>query len=187
MNKIHAKLFLVPALAAILTGCASEPTRFSSGPIKAHTFSFVKMDDTKQADYADKRAEIHTLVQGAIDKTLAGKGLTEVPANGDVNVLYLIIISNGATTQTINDYFGYSGGAYELEGKAHQAFAEDNRNPTGYPAGTLVIDIVDPAKRTVLWRNFVYRPILNDLPMDKRQERLQEAVNEVFKTLPLAK
>ena len=170
----------------ILGGCATEPARYSTGPVKARTFNFVRMVEEKNASYADNSAQVHTLIQGAVEENLAAKGLTRVETNGDVAVLYLIIISDGISTKTINDYFGY-GSSYELQDKAHQAFAIDKRNRTGFDAGTLVIDIVDTRQRTVVWRNFVYRPILSNLPIEQRQVRLQQAVDEVFKGLRIAK
>jgi hypothetical protein len=182
---------LWPLLAAVTLapgGCAtSEPARFSTSPVKARTFNFVRMDVDKQAPYAEKRAEVNAHIQTAITASLAAKGLTRVETNGDVAVLYLIIISDGASTKTINDYFGYSDAAYALQDKAHEAFVIDKRNPTAFDAGTLVIDIADMKAGTILWRNFVYRPILRDLPADQRQVRVQEAVNEAFKTLQVAK
>ena len=176
-------LLPVVALSALmLGGCATEPTRFSTGAIKARTFNFVHMEKEQEPAYADNRADAHALIQSAIEENLVAKGLTQVETNGDVIVLYLIIVSNGTSTKTINDYFGY-GAAYALQDKAHQAFAIDNRNQTAFDAGTLVIDIVDPRHGTLLWRNFVYRPILRHLPIEQRQVRLQEAVDEVFKGL----
>jgi len=179
-------LSLLTAGALALGGCATEPTRYSTGSIKARTFNFVRMEEEKNPSYADNSAQVHALIQGAIEENLASKGLTRVETNGDVAVLYLIIISDGTSTKTINDYFGY-GPSYELQDKAHQAFAIDKRNQTAFKAGTLVIDIVDTHQGTILWRNFVYRPILSNLPIEQRQVRLQQAVDEVFKGLRITK
>jgi hypothetical protein len=144
------------------------------------------MTREQKATYADNRAEVHAMIQDAIEKNLASKGLTRVDADGDIAVLYLIIISDGTSTKTINDYFGYDESSNALQDKAHQAFAIDKRNRTPYAAGTLVLDITDRQQGRVLWRNFVWRPMLKDLPIERRQTRLQEAVDEAFKTLRIA-
>jgi len=178
-------LTLLAAAVLMAGGCATEPTRFSSGAIKARTFNFVRMEKEQEPAYADNRAAAHGLIQSAIEESLAAKGLTQVETNGDVVVLYLIIVSDGTSTKTINDYFGY-GASYALQDQAHQAFAIDKRNQTAFDAGTLVIDIVDSRHGTLLWRNFVYRPILRHLPIEQRQARLQQAVDEVFKRLKVA-
>ena len=180
-------LLLFAAGALALWGCATKPTtRYSSGPIKARTYNFVRLVENQEAPYADNRAEAHALVQAAIEVTLASKGLTRVETNGAVAVLYLIIIRDSTSTGTINDYFGYSDSGCDLQELAHQIFVLDKRNQTPFPAGTLVIDIVNMEQRKVLWRNFVCRPILRHLPIKQRQARVQEAVHEVFKGLPIA-
>ena len=180
-------LLLFAAGVLALGGCATGPTtRYSSGPIKARTYNFVRLVEDQEAPYADNRAEAHALIQAAIEESLASKGLTRVETNGDVAVLYLIIISDSASTATVNDYFGYSDSSYDLQELAHQTFVLDKRNRTPFPAGTLVIDIVNMEQRKVLWRNFVYRPIMRHLPIEQRQARVQEAVNDVFKGLQIA-
>ena len=126
------------------------------------------------------------MIQEAIAESLAKKGLTKVDADADLAVLYMVIISDGTSTKSINDYFGYSDSANALLDKAHQAFAIDKRNRTPYDAGTLVVDIVDQQKEKILWRNFVWRPMLKGLSTERRQARLQEAVDELFKNLHVA-
>lgn len=48
------------------------------------------------------------------------------------------------------------------------------------------VDIVHMKQGVVLWRNYVWRPILKNLPIEQRQARLQQAVDEVFKRLKVA-
>ena len=179
-------LTLLAAGALALGGCATEPARYNAGAVKARTFNFVRMSESPNTSDADKQAQLHALIQNAIEKNLASKGLTKVDKDGDVAVLYMILISDGTSTKTINDYYGYDESSNALQDEAHKAFAIDKRNKTAYDAGTLVIDIVDLPQGKVLWRNFVWRPILKDLPTEQREVRLQEAVDEVFKNLRVA-
>jgi hypothetical protein len=173
------------AAMLLLTSCASTPTKVNTGPIKAHTFNFVRMVKKSDSTVADNRPEVHEMIQNAIEKNLATKGLTMVAEDGDVAVLYLIIISDGTMTETINDYFGY-GDSYDLQDKAHEAFAIGKKNRTPYDAGTLVIDIIDVKSRLVLRRNYAWRPIMRDLPVEERQERIQGAVDEALKGLRIS-
>ena len=59
--------------------------------------------------------------------------------------------------------------------------------PTPYPAGTLVIDLVDSKTWEILKRNNVCRPVMRQLPTEERVARLQEAVDEALKGLRVAK
>ncbi len=178
-------LLAVGALA--LVGCASTPTHVDSGPIKARTFSFFDTGGKPAAAFADSRPDLHPRIQEAITKALTAKGLTKVASGGDVLVGYLVIVSDGVSTKAIDDYFGYSMAAVDLQEKAHEAFNVENKNPTPYAAGTLVVDVTDAKSYKLLYRNFVCRPILRQLPTDQRVARLQAAVDEALKKLRLAK
>jgi hypothetical protein len=185
MIKINPLLLLTVGLW-MLAGCASTPTRVDHGPIRAHTFNFIDPGAKPAASFADNRAELQPRLQEAITRSLAAKGLTRVPSGGDVLVGYLIIVSDAVTTQAIDDYFGYGLAAADLQAKAHETFTVGDKNPTPYPAGTLVIDVVDPKTYRLLRRDCVCRPVMRQLPTDQRLARLQEAVDEALKGLRVA-
>ena len=165
-------LLLVAAGTLSLAGYAATPTRVDRGPIKAQTFSFMDTGAKPAVSFADNRPDIHPRIQEAITKSLAAKKLTKVSSGGDVLVGYLVIVSEGASTQAVDDYFGYGMASVDLQDKAHKAFVTGNKNPTPYPAGTLVIDVVDAKSYKLLRRNFVCRPILRQLPTEERVARL---------------
>ena len=173
------------AAALMLAGCSSTPTRVDHGPIQARTFNFFNSGAKTPPSFSENEAQINAKLQEIITANLAAKGLARVPSGGDVTVGYLVIISDGAATSAINDYFGYSSG--DLQDKAHKAFAIDDKNPTPYPAGTLVIDIMDSKTWKLLRRNYVCRPVMRQLPLNERVARLQEAVDEALKGIEVAK
>lgn len=189
--KTHTRMLIVGALtsAAVLalTGCATTPTRYDSGPIKARTFNYFNARADDASPFTAKEAEIHDLIQQAIERNLAAKGLTKVSKNGDVTVTYLIIVSDGGKTISYADFYGYGQSEDDLQAKAHEAFDIKNKNRTQYNAGTLVIDVADFRKYKLFWRNFVCRPIMNDLPVAERKQRLEDTVNEVLKPLRVAR
>ena len=165
--------------AAVLSGCGT-PAHVNTGTIRATTFSFLRPGPLPEAAFAERRQDVHAMIQEAITKDLAAKGVSQVAAGGDVTVAYLVVVGNNATTSSINDYFGYSPDATALVDKAHKAYtADDHRNY--FEAGTLLIDIVNPRTNKVLARNYVTRPILRDATAEARQARLQEAVDEARK------
>ena len=176
--KIRTLSILATAVFTV-AGCSSTKTRVDTGPINARTFAFVNTGARPAPAYADNTAQTHLSVQRAITANLASKGLTQVPAGGDVTVAYLIIIGNNGTTTSINDYFGYGSDAAALVDKAHQA-ATSSKNPNYFEAGTLVIDIIDSKSFSLLKRNYVVRQLHREAPMEVRQARLEEAVNEAL-------
>ncbi len=182
----YLRLGFAAAILA-LTGCASAPTRVDTGAIRAHTYNFCDARPADAPPFTEKEAAVHEVIQDTIRKNLAAKGLTEVPKNGDVTVAYLIIISDGGKTVTYNDFYGYGGPADVFQTKAHKAFTIQNKNRTQYDAGTLVIDVADYREYRVFWRNYVYSPILNDLPIDQRKQRLRNAVDKTLSSLRVAR
>jgi len=163
-----------------LAGC-STPAKVDHGPIHAKTFSFVERGTKPLPAYTDNRQDVHALVQQAITKNLASKGITKAQW-GDVTVGYLIIVGNNVTTMALDDYFGYGEGASELHDKAQKAYT-DSKNPNYFEAGTLVIDIIDSSSYKLLKRGYASRPILKDLPDDARAARIQEVVDEILRDL----
>ena len=83
------------------------------------------------------------MIQAAITKHLAGLGVTQVPAGGDVTVGYLVIIGNNATTEAINTYFGYGEGANELHEKAQEAYSK-SKNPNYFEAARCSLTSLTP-------------------------------------------
>lgn len=172
----------VAAIALMLSGCSSTPAKVNHGSIPARTFSFVSRSGKAAPDYADNRQNIHPMIQGAIAKNLAGRGVSQVSSGGDVTVAYLIIAGNNASTTSINDYFGYGEDAAALHDKAHAAYT-GSKNPNYFEAGTMVIDIIDSKSFKLLKRNYATRPILRNLPDDARAVRIQEIVDEILRDL----
>jgi hypothetical protein len=171
--------FLLAAGAVALAGCSSTPTKVDTGPIQARTFSFVSRGGKPTPDFADNTQLIHAMVQDAITKNLAGRGISRVDNGGDVTVGYLIIVGNNASTTAINDYFGYAADVTALHEKAQEAYVANN-NPNFFEAGTLLIDITDSKNFKLLRRGYATRPILRNISDNARAERIQGVVDEIL-------
>ena len=179
-------ILLLAVGAVALAGCSSTPTKVNTGPIHAHSFSFVKNPDKPAPAYANNEQAVHALIQEDITKNLAKRGINHVAAGGDVTVAYLIITGNNVAARTISDYYGYGDDTPDLLDKAHAAYSS-SKNPNYFEAGTLVVDIIDAKTYKVLYRNYVSRPALRNPPAEVRAANIQGAVNEVLSNLRIAK
>ncbi|HTQ52280.1 MAG TPA: DUF4136 domain-containing protein [Candidatus Acidoferrales bacterium] len=192
MKTSLGSLFFKPikTLAVIGTlfvaGCASPPMQVDTGPIHARTFSFVRSNAPADAAYDQRRQAIHAMIQSAITRDLAGKGLSRVDNGGDVTVTYLIVVGNNVSTMAISDYWGYNGGASAIQDAIHQSQTIKNENPNYFEAGTLVIDIIDSHSFKLLKRATVQRPVLQNVPAEIRQENIQQAVDQALSNLRVA-
>ncbi len=197
MNKLRSTQFCIsrlakaPAvlvwllLAALLAGCSSVKTHVNKGPVRARTFSFLNTGADRVPDYAETRKEAHALVQKALMTNLAARGLTYVPSGGDITVAYLIIVGNNGTTTSLNSYFGYTPDSDAFVEKVHSE--QTTSGARGYfEAGTLVIDLLNPATSKLLQRRSVQAQILRNLPLEKRSARIQSLVDQALRDVPIS-
>lgn len=181
-----SSLFGCLLLVGLLAACSSVKTHVDKGPVKARTFSFLNIGSKPAPGYADRRTEAHALVQQAIIKNLSAKGVGYVPSGGEINVAYLIVVGNNTTTTSLNDYFGYTPDSQAFVDKVHSE--QTGGEARGYlEAGTLVIDMVDPATSKLLQRRSIQAQILRDLPLDARSARVQGFVDQALKDVPLSR
>ena len=73
-------LTLLAAGAFALAGCSSVKTRVDTGTVHASTFSFINTGAKPPPATVDNSAAIHAMVQAAITRTLAGKGVSKLTA-----------------------------------------------------------------------------------------------------------
>jgi len=183
----HSFLITLNLAALLVTGC-STPTMVDTGPIHAATFSFINggsRGSSTAPAFADKREQVHIMIQDAISRDLEGKGLKKVAFGGDVIVPYLVIVGNNASTTAVDTYFGIGRDADALHDKAFDAYT-NSKNPNYFEAGTLLIDIIDGKTYQLLKRSYVVRPLLRDATAEVRAANIQEAVDAVLKDVRIA-
>lgn len=170
----------------LLAGCSTTPpSTVDTGPIRATSFSFIAGGVPRPVpEFAERREQVHALIQNAITQNLSGRGLSKLPKDGDVIVAYLVIVGNNATTEAISTYFGYGRDAASLQEKAHEGYTS-NKNPNRFEAGTLVIDLIDAQTYELRKRSFVVRPLLRNPTAEVQAARIQEAVDAALQDLRL--
>ena len=177
------------AVAGLLTGCASVNSvkmQVDTGPITAHTFSFVARNPRSGVDLPVNEEKVHAMFQEAITGNLAAKGVNRVDAAGDIVVAYLIIVGDGTITTYLDRYFGFDSDAPELMDQVHDRSVKQ-RGRNVMVAGTLVIDILDAKASKLLKRRTVQSEILRDVSMETRVVRLQAVVDEALSDLKIVR
>jgi hypothetical protein len=174
------------ALVAVAAGCSSVKNHVDKGPIQARTFSFLDAGSRQLPAYAEDRAQAHAMIQEAITKNLASKGVTKLPAGGDVNVAYLLIVGNNAETTSLNEYFGYTDESAALVDEVHKEQTVKSKERGYFEAGTLVIDVLDPKTSKLLQRRSIQAQVLRNLPAENRAARVQSIVDQELAGLPVS-
>jgi len=167
-------LALVAVCALMVAGCSSVPTRVDKGPLRAATYSLMASKAPAGVVVNEHRQLIHQLIQSAIVQQLDSKGLKQVPTGGEVQVGYLVIVADNATTAAYDDYFGYGRDAAELAEKAHKKLGHSKSRDL-FEVGALVIDVVDSRDSKLLFRAYVHTDVLDTTPAN-RAERINRLV-----------
>jgi len=183
---MHLKLVGVLSFAALfLAGCSSVPTRVDKGPVAAKTFSFLPQKPSGTGSYGREREEIHGMIQKAITENLTAKGLSLAAQRGEVEVGYLIVVADNASTAAYDENFGYGPDATKLAEKAHQHLSKSNRRDY-FEVGALVIDLVDTSSDRLIYRSYVHAEVL-ELSADQRAARIKQLVDSCLGSLRVAK
>jgi len=123
-----------------------------------------------------------SLVKSDIDTQLAKKGYKLVPSGGDLEVSFLMLYKDGATTSVLDSYFGTNRAP---EAKIVQAMKHAPTTP--YEVGTLVVDAEDGADHESLWRGAISAPVDRDKSFEAQKTKIGNAVALLMSQFPAAK
>jgi hypothetical protein len=113
-------------------------------------------------------------VETTIDSQLAAKGLTKSEADPDLYVRYHVALG---IQRSVN---GWAGGGY---GRPLGSDSVDLRL-NELPMGTLVIDLIDVAKRQLVWRGVGTKELDLEAKPEKRDAAIAKTVEKILKNYP---
>jgi hypothetical protein len=134
-----------------------------------HSYRLVKIkEDPAVNQLADQR------IQAAIEAELMKKGLQKVTTGGDVLVGYQTAIGQETQYTTFNDGVG--------PGWGWRSTGISTTTSQNIPVGTLAIDIMDPAKKQLVFRGTA-SGTLSDKP-EKNADKINKSVKKIFDKYP---
>ena len=116
-------------------------------------------------------------VATAIDSQLAAKGLTKNETNPDLYVRYHVALG---LERSVNGWAGGAGGWSGWPGGSGSVDLRLNE----LPMGTLVIDLIDAAKRQLVWRGVGTKELDLEAKPEKRDAAIAKAVEKILKNYP---
>jgi len=120
-------------------------------------------------------------IRAAIEAELPGRGLTTAPAEAaDVHVTY-----HAAVRQKIEAYPTAAGYGYGY-GRGF-GVAGTGVDVVTYDEGTLVVDLIDPKSKNLLWRGTARGVVHRDATPEERETRIRDAVKKILAQFPPAK
>ena len=125
-------------------------------------------------------------IVNAVKAELTNKGLTENIANPDLKVNIAAILKDQLPISSNTDYYGY-GGVYRPWGwnGGVGATGYTTYNVQNYKDGSLIIDIADAKKNSLVWEGIGNQEI--DKPIKNPDTQIPAAVASIMKSFPPGK
>ena len=130
-----------------------------------------------QGDRQDVTSLLDRRVRSAVDAELQGKGI-ELVDRGAAKVLvsYHLGVETKLDVNTMNS--GYGSGAYgRYSGISTTTVSE-------YQEGTLLIDVIDPSAKQLVWRGSGQARIRQSSAPEDRKARIDQAVKQILEKFP---
>ena len=187
ISRTLRSLVLAGAAALALGACAttSGPTvRIDADPTanmaSYGTYSFFEPFGTDRSGAA---TPLGNTVKQALRREMDVRGLRYVESGGDLLVNAAVKSSDKtdvSTMPTMDPYFGYRGGRYNpWIGYSQETIVRQ------YTEGTLTIDLVDRARKQLVWSGAAFGRVTDKVRNDP-QGTVDTAVREIFARYPKA-
>ncbi|MBI2503382.1 MAG: DUF4136 domain-containing protein [Candidatus Latescibacteria bacterium] len=166
---------LMAALLTLCMACAPVSVRWDYDPeadfTQYKTFNWLPAGEGAEADqsnwdhpFVDKR------IEQALITTLKGKGFEKTAAQPDLLVAYRFTVKQKT--------------AVHLYDPPNPYWSPQPAQVQHLREGTLIIDLVDPSTRQLVWRGWGVGDYELATRPDLSREYLQRAVREIFKNYP---
>jgi hypothetical protein len=185
---------LAPALLAVaLAGCSTMEINTDFDP-KADfsglkTYAWI---DEPRMPTGDSRIDdnpfLENRVHAAVDRELAAKGFVlATTGTPDFLVAYHVSLDQKRSVQHLNDYYGYGPGWGYTYGTVRRPGYYATPSSTyvyTYDEGTLILDIVRPEGRQLIWRGAARDEVKFSSTPSKDSGQLNEAVTRLLDDFP---
>jgi len=182
-------MLLAALLFSLATAAFAQDVRYNFDSSEDFSkFKTYKWVDVKGADHANELTQKQ--IKQSFDSQLAAKGLQKTDA--DTADLYLGIQTAIGTEKQFTSYNtgwgygpGWGGGWYG--GYGGMASTTTTGSTSTIYVGTLVLDMYDSAKKSLVWRGVATKTIDPKAKPEKQQKNIDKAVKKLLKNYPPVK
>ena len=131
-----------------------------------------------QGDRPDVSSLLDRRIRSAVDGELSQKGIESVDKNSaKMLVSYHLGVESKLDVNTMDTGYGYGRyGRYSSIGTTTTV--------TEYQEGTLLIDVIDPVSKQLIWRGSGQARVREWSTPEDREKRIHEAVKEILAEFP---
>lgn len=145
---------------------------------RVRTYAWLDETSGVQGDRPDVTSLLDRRIRRAVDGELQRKGWSGVErAEADALVAYHLGVETKLDVNTIDTGYGYGRWGY-------RGGVSTQTTVTEYQEGTLLIDVIDPKSKQLIWRGSGQARIRRSSTPEQREQRIDEAVAEILKSFP---
>ena len=177
-----ATLLIAAALSILLASCESGPQIRVDGDPSVNlsnykTFGFFSQVETDKSTYTTM---ISTRLKDATRREMQNRGYQEAE-NPQLLVNFNTNVENrtDVTSTPSAGFYGYRAGAYGM----WAGYPQDVQT-THYQQGTLAIDLVDAAKKQLVWQGIAQARITKSM-RENPTEAIDSVVADIFEKFPI--
>jgi hypothetical protein len=176
----------VPILLTLLVlfgiGCTTIPVAvdFDTGTDFAtfQTYAWLPNDADMRTNPRLHNDLLDARVRRSMDAALQSRGFRKVEeAEADFLVTYYLGVESRIDVRTVHSTFSYSrrgwGGTMGTDTRVRQ-----------YDRGTMLIDVLHPGERRLVWRGSASSRVTQTNDLDRRQRQIDQAVESILKRFP---
>jgi len=176
-----------------ISGCSTiKVTRDYNPAVSFAEFQSYKWIPDTPKKTGDPRIDGNILLQSrvrnAVDNSLASKGYKEESLGKvDFLITYHVTLDKQTGIQAINSYNNYGPGWGWRYGRHYSPYSGFYGNETlvyTYDEGSLIIDIVEPNSRELIWRGSATDRVNFSHSPEKKKKKITEAVNKLLEQFP---
>mgnify|MGYP000367810285 CR=1 FL=1 len=177
----------------LVSGCSTIKVKNDFNPDVSFTElkSYEWMVETPKRT-GDPRIDDNSLLQNrvkqAVESSLALKGYSKVnTGKPDFWVSYHATLDKRTRIDEINTYNQYSPGwgwRYGRGGSAYGGQYINERSSYTYDEGTLIVDIINPENRELIWRGSATDTVNFSHSPEEKEQKINEAVEKLLEQFP---
>ncbi|MGA8655284.1 MAG: DUF4136 domain-containing protein [Chthoniobacterales bacterium] len=183
---VDASLGLLALMLLVSCASTNSGSHFEPGATLAGrtTFRFLPDRTIDAAEAVSNRAYWRNAISQDIVAALNAKGYRFFPTRQtDFLVAYHIVLKDNEAVTTFDNYYGYDLSADQLA-QADLSKFQDPKRPGAAEEGILVIDIIDPKQRALLWRGWTKSSLNRQKPSEQLQAQARLVVERTLASLP---
>jgi hypothetical protein len=181
--KSKSNLMFISAGLLLLAACSS-PLKVTSDHDSSVDFSQYKT--FAMYKLTDKSGAVSQLNQNriieAVRKQMLAKGFTENESNPDVLVNVVTYLKEKQQVTANTNYYGYGGYYRPYAWGGGMASGTTTYNTYDYHDGTLMVDVIDAAKKQLVWQGVGNKEI--DKPNKNPDKKISEAITKIMASFP---